>query len=52
MIIDFQATAQVLPDPVPPEWRGTIDAERDGHHDANLIRTSFSKLWNGRRLSC
>ncbi|NWF49698.1 MAG: hypothetical protein HXY49_04075 [Ignavibacteriaceae bacterium] len=27
--------------PVPPEWRGTIDAERIGTHDANLIRTLF-----------
>jgi hypothetical protein len=26
---------------VPPEWRGTIDAEREGTHDANLIRTMF-----------
>jgi hypothetical protein len=26
---------------VPPEWRGTIDAERQGTHDANLIRTLF-----------
>jgi hypothetical protein len=26
---------------VPPEWRGTIDAEREGTHDANLIRTLF-----------
>lgn len=26
---------------VPPEWRGTIDAERMGIHDANLIRTMF-----------
>ena len=33
--------AQILPDPVPPEWRGTIDAEREGMHDANLIRTVF-----------
>ncbi len=33
--------AQILPDPVPPEWRGTIDAERQGTHDANLIRTLF-----------
>jgi hypothetical protein len=33
--------AQILPDPVPAEWRGTIDAEREGMHDANLIRTVF-----------
>ncbi|MBE0538589.1 MAG: hypothetical protein IH620_02655 [Ignavibacterium sp.] len=33
--------AQILPDPVPPEWRGNIDAEREGTHDANLIRTIF-----------
>lgn len=26
---------------VPPQWRGTIDAERRGIHDANLIRTMF-----------
>jgi hypothetical protein len=26
---------------IPPEWRGTIDAERQGTHDANLIRTLF-----------
>lgn len=26
---------------VPPQWRGTIDAERSGTHDANLIRTVF-----------
>ena len=26
---------------VPPQWRGTIDAERQGKHDANLIRTLF-----------
>lgn len=25
----------------PPEWRGNIDAERQGLHDANLIRTIF-----------
>jgi hypothetical protein len=25
----------------PPEWRGTIDAEREGLHDANLIRTLY-----------
>lgn len=36
-----KTTAQILPDPVPPEWRGTIDAERSGQHDANLIRTIF-----------
>ncbi|HCY75838.1 MAG TPA: hypothetical protein DHV28_07935 [Ignavibacteriales bacterium] len=35
------AQAQILPDPVPPEWRGNIDAEREGTHDANLIRTIF-----------
>ena len=40
-IIISQTTAQILPDPVPPEWRGTIDAERFGQHDANLIRTIF-----------
>jgi hypothetical protein len=33
--------AQILPTPVPPEWRGDIDAERQGMHDANLIRTVF-----------
>ena len=41
MILISQTNAQILPDPVPPEWRGTIDAEREGHHDANLIRTVF-----------
>lgn len=41
MIIVSQVSAQILPDPVPAEWRGTIDAERDGMHDANLIRTVF-----------
>lgn len=41
MIIVSQVSAQVLPDPVPAEWRGTIDAEREGMHDANLIRTVF-----------
>ena len=33
--------AQDLLPVVPPEWRGTIDAERTGMHDANLIRTVF-----------
>ncbi|MDP2365456.1 MAG: hypothetical protein Q8M94_17015, partial [Ignavibacteria bacterium] len=33
--------AQILPNPVPQEWRGNIDAERGGTHDANLIRTIF-----------
>jgi hypothetical protein len=32
--------AQIIT-PVPPEWRGDIDAERIGHHDANLIRTRY-----------
>jgi len=41
MIVISQTAAQILPDPVPPEWRGTIDAERSGQHDANLIRTIF-----------
>ena len=36
-----QIKAQILPPPVPPEWRGSIDAERSGQHDANLIRTIF-----------
>lgn len=40
VIIDFEASSQVIT-PVPPEWRGTIDAERIGHHDANLIRTRY-----------
>ncbi len=33
--------SQTLLPLVPPEWRGTIDAERQGTHDANLIRTIF-----------
>ncbi len=33
--------AQTILPLVPPEWRGTIDAERQGTHDANLIRTLF-----------
>jgi hypothetical protein len=37
---EFEAVAQVIT-PVPPEWRGNIDAERIGHHDANLIRTRY-----------
>jgi len=41
MILVSQTKAQILPDPVPPEWRGAIDAEREGMHDANLIRTVF-----------
>jgi hypothetical protein len=36
-----QTNAQILPPPVPAEWRGAIDAERSGQHDANLIRTIF-----------
>jgi hypothetical protein len=36
-----QVKAQILPPPVPAEWRGAIDAERSGQHDANLIRTIF-----------
>lgn len=36
--LDF---AQNLVPVVPPEWRGDIDAERIGHHDANIIRTRF-----------
>jgi hypothetical protein len=38
--LDFDVSAQVIT-PVPPEWRGNIDAERIGHHDANLIRTRY-----------
>ena len=41
LILISQTSAQILPDPVPSEWRGTIDAEREGMHDANLIRTVF-----------
>src|SRR5687767_3623156 len=33
--------AQVLEPVVPPEWRGLIDAERQGTHDANRLRTLF-----------
>ncbi len=32
-----------VPTPVPPDQRGTSDAERSGFHDANNIRTVF---WN------
>src|SRR5512134_2421079 len=39
-LLDFETEAQVIT-PVPPEWRGNIDAERIGHHDANLIRTRY-----------
>ena len=35
-----EATAQLLP-PVPKDKRSTIDAERQGFHDANNIRTVF-----------
>lgn len=41
MIFISETSAQILPNPVPPEWRGKIDAEREGIHDANLIRTVF-----------
>lgn len=34
------ARAQLIP-VTPPEWRGLIDAERLGTHDANRIRTRF-----------
>jgi hypothetical protein len=34
-------SAQVLLPTAPPEWRGQIDAERLGIHDANRIRTWF-----------
>jgi len=37
---NYSGRAQVIT-PVPPEWRGNIDAERIGHHDANLIRTRY-----------
>ncbi len=36
----FSYSQNLLP-VIPPEWRGTIDAERKGIHDANLIRTMF-----------
>ena len=36
------AVAQELQPVVPPAWRGTIDFERDGIHDANRVRTKFS----------
>jgi len=35
------ARAQQPPSVTPPEWRGKIDAERVGTHDANRIRTLF-----------
>ena len=34
------APAQIVP-PVPPDKRGRLDAEREGFHDANNIRTVF-----------
>ncbi len=40
IILNYSTNAQVIT-PVPPEWRGDIDAERIGHHDANLIRTRY-----------
>ena len=33
--------SQTLHPVVPPEWRGNIDAERQGTHDANSVRTLF-----------
>ena len=36
-----KVNAQTLPDPVPAAWRGFINAEREGTHDANQIRTIF-----------
>ncbi|MCS7054200.1 MAG: hypothetical protein NZM09_10780, partial [Ignavibacterium sp.] len=41
IILTGNSSAQNLLPIVPPEWRGTIDAERKGVHDANLIRTMF-----------
>src|SRR5690606_41354517 len=35
------AAAQELQPVVPPEYRGNINAERMGTHDANRIRTRF-----------
>ena len=35
------ARAQLLVPTTPPEWRGRIDAERQGTHDANRVRTRF-----------
>lgn len=40
-LISSNSFAQTILPLVPPEWRGTIDAERQGTHDANLIRTMF-----------
>ncbi|GMU96114.1 hypothetical protein [Ignavibacterium album] len=40
-LIASNSFAQTILPLVPPEWRGTIDAERQGTHDANLIRTMF-----------
>lgn len=41
LLISSNSFAQTILPLVPPEWRGTIDAERQGTHDANLIRTMF-----------
>ncbi len=41
ILVSSPAFSQNLLPVVPPEWRGIIDAEREGTHDANLIRTIF-----------
>ena len=40
LLVYTSAMAQVTT-PVPPEYRGKIDMERTGMHDANRIRTVF-----------
>jgi hypothetical protein len=40
LLLDNPVQSQVIT-PVPPEYRGNIDYERIGHHDANLIRTRY-----------
>ena len=39
-LFPVELVAQVVP-PVPPDKRGRLDAEREGFHDANNIRTVF-----------
>ncbi|ARA92837.1 hypothetical protein AWN76_006430 [Rhodothermaceae bacterium RA] len=41
LLAALPARAQELEPVVPPPWRGQIDAERSGLHDANRIRTLF-----------
>jgi len=41
LLLILSCPVAFFPQVVPVEWRGTIDAEREGTHDANLIRTMF-----------